>query len=489
MRTLIVVNEPGDWPLNIEGVDVVAARAYLTDPEYSGLKRAMVFNLCRSYRYQSTGYYVSLLAAARDHRRMPGMRVIQGMKSAPVIRQASEDMEALIQRNLKPLQSDHFVLSIYFGRNMAERYNRLARQLFNIFRTPLLRASFGRDAKGHWHLRRVTPMGARDIPDNHRDFVIEAARAYFAHPRFNVSVRRRGRYDLAILHDPQDPMPPSDDRAMKKFVRAARDTGLEPYLVEKEEYGRIAEYDALFIRETTAVQHYTFRFAQRAAAEGLVVIDDPRSILRCTNKVFLAELLARHRVPAPRTVIVSRDTLAQLPGRMDFPLIIKQPDSSFSQGVVKVDNEDELWAQAARLLEASDLILAQEYTPTEFDWRVGVLDRRVLYVCRYFMAPRHWQIIKRDGRGRVTEGEADSIPVADAPHRLVDTALRAANLIGDGLYGVDLKEIRGRFYVIEINDNPSIDAGYEDGVLGDELYREIMRTFVQRIEKAREDRK
>ena len=43
--------------------------------------------------------------------------------------------------------------------------------------------------------------------------------------------------------------------------------------------------------------------------------------------------------------------------------------------------------------------------------------------------------------------------------------MRAAAERGDGLYGVDLKDVDGRAIVIEINDNPSIDAGVEDQVL------------------------
>jgi glutathione synthase/RimK-type ligase-like ATP-grasp enzyme len=61
---------------------------------------------------------------------------------------------------------------------------------------------------------------------------------------------------------------------------------MEPELIEKEDYGRLAEFDALFIRETTGVNHHTYRFARRAEAEGLVVVDDPQSILKCTNKVY-----------------------------------------------------------------------------------------------------------------------------------------------------------------------------------------------------------
>ena len=64
----------------------------------------------------------------------------------------------------------------------------------------------------------------------------------------------------------------------------------------------------------------------------------------------------------------------------------------------------------------------------------------------------------------------------------MQTALKAANLIGDGLYGVDLKQIGTQCYVIEVNDNPSIDAGYEDAVLKTALYRDIMGVFLQRVE-------
>ena len=37
--------------------------------------------------------------------------------------------------------------------------------------------------------------------------------------------------------------------------------------------------------------------------------------------------------------------------------------------------------------------------------------------------------------------------------------------------------------VIEVNDNPNIDAGIEDHVLGDELYERIMRVFVDRLDE------
>ncbi|PJF33648.1 MAG: RimK family alpha-L-glutamate ligase, partial [Phototrophicales bacterium] len=158
------------------------------------------------------------------------------------------------------------------------------------------------------------------------------------------------------------------------FCTIAESHGLRTELVGKTDYGRVAEFDALFIRETTAVNHHTFRFARRASASGVIVIDDPESILRCTNKVFLAELLTRHSLPIPKTVIFSKDNWEQVIDKIGFPFVLKQPDSSFSAGVVKIQDQTSLDAELPRMLDASELLIAQEFVPTEFDWRIGVLD-------------------------------------------------------------------------------------------------------------------
>jgi glutathione synthase/RimK-type ligase-like ATP-grasp enzyme len=64
-------------------------------------------------------------------------------------------------------------------------------------------------------------------------------------------------------------------------------------------------------------------------------------------------------------------------------------------------------------------------------------------------------------------------------------AVRGANLVGRGLYGVDLKQVDDRVVLIEVNCNPNLDAGNEDQVLGEALYREIMGVFARRIAGAR----
>ena len=480
MKILLIVNNPKNWPLDIPDVEVVSARSYLTDPAYSEDRNAKVFNLCRSYSYQSNGYYVSLLAAARGHKPLPDINTIQDLKSQHVIRALSDDISQQIESALKNIASDDFTLSIYFGRNVAKRYDGLSRYLFDLFRAPLLRANFRRQEK--WELDTIRTIAVNDIPESHREFVIEAATDYFSGRKPRVRKRTTPRYDIAVLHNPEEANAPSDAAALKKFQKAAEAIGFDFELITHDEIHRLAEFDALFIRETTAVNHYTFHFAQRAAAEGLVVIDDPDSILKCTNKVYLAELLTRHSVPIPKTMIIHKKNVRHISENLGLPCVLKQPDSSFSMGVIRIEDEEQLEDTVEKLLSKSDLIVAQEFLPTEFDWRVGIIDRRLLYVCRYYMARRHWQIIKHEDGGKISEGQVDTLSVGEAPDEVIKTALKAANLIGDGLYGVDLKQVGNKCYVIEVNDNPNIDAGYEDSVLKDALYREIMGVFLKRIE-------
>jgi glutathione synthase/RimK-type ligase-like ATP-grasp enzyme len=483
MSRLFIVNNPKRWPLKIPGVDVVAARTYLGDTRYSEMRGAKIFNLCRSYRYQSVGYYVSLLAEARGHRPIPSVITLQDLRMQSIVRVASEDLEELIQQSLAHLESSEFTLSIYFGQNIAKRYNRLSKKLFTLFEAPMLQARFTRMKNG-WQLQQIEPIAVNEVPGSHREFLITAAQDYF---RTGPARRKKQmRYDLAILHEPDAQEAPSDNRALRRFARAAESLGMAAELITREDYNRIAEFDALFIRATTSVNHYTYRFSRRAAAEGLAVIDDPDSIVRCTNKVYLAEVLQRYKVPIPKTVIVHRENNAQLAEELTFPCVLKRPDSSFSRGVIRIDTRADFLTACEDMLAKSDLLIAQEFIPTEFDWRVGVLEGNPLYVCKYHMAWKHWQIIKEDSRGRLHAGQVETFAVHDAPAEVIRTALKAARLMGDGLYGVDVKQVGRRPFIMEVNDNPSIDAGYEDRVLGDRLYQIIMRTLLRRIEILKE---
>jgi glutathione synthase/RimK-type ligase-like ATP-grasp enzyme len=501
MNILIVVDEPEDWPLDIPDVRIVTAQTYLADPAFSvdhaagedanragnPMARSLkLFNLCKSCHYQGPGYYVSLLAEARGHKPLPKIGAIEDLQSRHLMRYLVEDLSALMQRLLEPLEMDDFEIAGYFGRTTAKCYDPLSRQLFNLLQVPLLSARLQR-RYGQWSLRSVRAMGASDIPPGDRELAVLAATEYFSGRR-QWSRKHPPRFDLAILHDPDNPEPPSNAKALQKFRKAAEELYMRVEFITRTDIGRLPQFDALFIRDTTFVHHYTYRFSRLAYAERLAVIDEPDSILKCNNKVYLAELLAQHDIQTPKTLLVHKDNIAEILPELGLPCILKQPDSSFSRGVVKVETEADLIPRVYELLAKSALIIAQEWLPTEFDWRVGILDRQVLFVARYYFPAGHWQIIKRDEqRRKLSEGPTEAIPIDQAPDEVIRIALESANLIGDGFYGVDIKQVENRCYVIEVNDNPSVDAGNEDAVIKDGLYREVMSVFLKRVEARKQE--
>ncbi|TWT94001.1 RimK family protein [Stieleria varia] len=484
---IVIVAEPGDdWLGRFDGVQTITPSEFMSTADWTLKRGTRIYNLCRSYSYQSMGYYVSLLAEARGQRPIPDVMTIQDLRGTSAIRLIPPALEELIQKSLRSITKDEFVLSVYFGQNVAEKYDRLCKELYGIFQAPLLRFKFTRRSK--WRLRSASAIALNGVPETHREFVANAASNHFARRSLARVKRQAMRYDMAILHNPDEgELAPSNDVAIKKMIKAAANAGIAAELITRHQAGRLLEFDALFIRETTAVAHHTYRLARRAEAAGMVVIDDPLSILRCTNKVYLAELLQRAKVPIPKTIVVHRWNADKVADELSFPCVLKRPDSAFSKGVVKANDAAELKLRLDEFFDDSELIIAQEYMLTDFDWRIGILDGEALFACKYHMAKGHWQIAKHSDAGVKPQfGRCDTLPVELAPAKAVSAAVKAAGLIGNGFYGVDVKEVDGKFFIIEVNDNPNLDSGVEDDVLKDKLYRIIMESFVRRIEASKQ---
>ncbi|MEH0153888.1 RimK family protein [Limibacter armeniacum] len=483
MRKIIVVDNPKQWKFGIEGVDIIAPKDYLTDNRYSMLKNVRIFNLCKDYSYQSKGYYVSLLAEARGHKPLPDVKNIIDVEARALVRVISDSLYDLIQQKLKKIKSNEFELSVYFGQNVAKQYVQLCRELHKHLQVPLLRAKFVK-SKEEWILQNVRTIALNDIPEDHLPYVEQFAREYFARKRYVMPKEDSSIYDLAILINDKDPSPPSNKEALQKFTNMAAKIGFAVEIIKPQDFNRLSAFDALFIRTTTNVNDETYRFARRAASEGIVVIDSPDAIMKCSNKVYLAELLTVNNIPQPKTMIVHQRNKKDIIPTLGLPCVLKLPDSSFSLGVKKVKTKEELEATLKALFKESDLIIAQEYAYTDFDWRIGVLDGKVIYACRYYMAKGHWQIYNWNSRTKQEkEGDFDCVPAEEVPADILEVSLKACSLIAkDGLFGVDVKEVNGKPIIIEVNDNPSIDAGVEDFLLKDELYLLIMQSLKNKIE-------
>jgi glutathione synthase/RimK-type ligase-like ATP-grasp enzyme len=151
--------------------------------------------------------------------------------------------------------------------------------------------------------------------------------------------------------------------------------------------------------------------------------------------------------------------------------------------VHKVNSLEEFRRITEELFEETDLLLTQKFLPTEFDWRVGILAGEPLFVCQYRMARGHWQTVKHRPDGSASEGGFRAFELEQAPPEVIDIAVRAAKPIGDGFYGVDLKQTATGIVVMEVNDNPNLEHGIEDSVGKDEIWIRLLKWFTDRFEQ------
>lgn len=483
----IIVDSAKDWAPYFSSDQVITFEDYLRqDVPKNG--RTRVINLCRSMRYLSKGYYCSLLAEARNHSVIPSVRTLAALRnqqSFAIIQGSLEDLSATLLKKLSPRSDGKIQLRSFFGETSVKELQPLAKELFDHVPCPVLEIEL--EWQNGWRIDALRPVPLQQLNDEESSAFANALDRFSALIWRKPKLRAASRYDMAILVNPDEKPPPSDEKALKKLERVGEKMGVDVTFIGRRDLRRLSEFDMLFIRETTAIDHHTFDFARRAEAEGVVVMDDAQSIIRCTNKVYMADLFAAKGIPTPRTKLLPRDdpaALAAAVSELGFPLVLKIPDGSFSRGVIRVENQDQLNTSAAELFRQSALLLAQEYLYTDFDWRIGILKGKPLYACKYFMARNHWQIYNHSAR-RFATGKFTTMPTYEAPKQVIATAVKAAGLIGNGIYGVDVKQTGDRVAVIEVNDNPSIESGVEDAFLGDELYRIILEEFIDRVELRR----
>jgi glutathione synthase/RimK-type ligase-like ATP-grasp enzyme len=276
---------------------------------------------------------------------------------------------------------------------------------------------------------------------------------------------------------------PREDKALRNFKTTAHSLGHKFDFMFREHIPQIPKYDAVFIRATTDPLYTAYVVSRTASELGLNVVDDPRSIQVCGNKVHQYELFKRHHIPHIPTVFVTKQDLhhrrlIQIFRELGKPVVIKAPYTSFSRYVEKAACETSFREVAKRFFKKSDILAVQQFMPTSFDWRVGVLNGEILYVCKYMIPKGRWKHgAKRRGKPTFVWGRTVALKRQNAPLVLRDIALEACSIIGNGLYGVDIKEVSSGYVVVEVNDNPSIYAGYED-LRNQDLYQKIIRHLV-----------
>ncbi|MGE5558738.1 MAG: ATP-grasp domain-containing protein [Bacillota bacterium] len=255
--------------------------------------------------------------------------------------------------------------------------------------------------------------------------------------------------------------------ALSNFRLAAFELGHQLDFLFRNELQILDQYDGIFIRALTDPLNATYLISRLAQLKGKRVIDDPRSIRICCDKVNMYWHLMKNNILIPDTCFlnfneVTEENANELFESMGVPLVLKAPNSSFSAYVDKANTADEFIKIGKKFLRRADRIIVQQYMPSNFDWRVITLDGKLLAIAKYVMAENCWRIHEKNGEGKMVYCDVVGVNKREVNPRLLEIALAASDAIGKGLYGVDIKEVDNEYFVIEVNDNPNIDAGFED---------------------------
>ncbi|MCH2455294.1 MAG: RimK-like ATPgrasp N-terminal domain-containing protein, partial [Idiomarina sp.] len=296
----VIIDDMVDWQPYYPSQSLLSASEYLQTTHSNS--RQSILNLCNDLSYLSTGYYVSLLAEARGQKVIPSVATINDVNNFSHYQLLINATDRSLLRYLQ--QSDKKSLSLLICLGMCEEkaLTNFARQIFERYPCPILRVQL--EFNGRWHISALQAGALNQLDDNEQSFFGNALDQFSKRVWRKARSRKELRFDLAILHNPDEAIPTSDKRALSQFIKAAKEADIDAELITADDFNRLLEFDALFIRETTRINHYTYHFAKKAEANGMVVIDHPDAIVQCANKVFLKELLDKHKVATPKTKLL-----------------------------------------------------------------------------------------------------------------------------------------------------------------------------------------
>lgn len=284
---------------------------------------------------------------------------------------------------------------------------------------------------------------------------------------------------LAVLVDPNEAYPPSNHKSLDYLIAIAKDMKIKTTLVTKTDLRTLKDYSALFIRTLTNIDNYTYQWALLAEYLKLNTVDTTKGISLGSDKHLQFELCRFKKIRIPETQIIYHfDEIQTIEKqlKLKFPVVLKITNGYFSNGVYKLFHIGALKSKLEQLFSKKGCysVILQEYLYTEYDWRIGILNNKPLYACKYYMAQNHWQIYKYKGKQIIDEGIFETLPINKIPKKVLECAQQVASVLDDGLYGIDIKLVNNKAYLIEVNDNPDINFGVEDLVEKDSIYKKIL---------------
>ncbi len=166
------------------------------------------------------------------------------------------------------------------------------------------------------------------------------------------------------------------------------------------------------------------------------------------NKGLMGWLFKKNNLLTPEFAVVDNvETALKLAEKLGYPVVVKPVAGTGGKNVMKFDNEEELKNKMENLINKKDNVwIVQEYIEKPGrDIRIVVVGGEISIA--YYRIGKSWVTNVHQGATRRK---------FDGDKEVLETAIKAAETVGEGIIGVDIAEGKEGYYILELNMKPGI---------------------------------
>jgi len=216
---------------------------------------------------------------------------------------------------------------------------------------------------------------------------------------------------------------------------------------------RLSHYDAVIPRIGASITYFGTAVVRQFEQMGTFCLNSSRGIATSRDKLLALQILSRHDIGIPPTSFVRdrKDVLAAIERVGGAPVIIKVLEGTQGVGVILADTLKVAEAIVETLQSAKQNVLLQKFVSESKgrDVRAFVVGERVVAAMRRVAQGHEFRSnVHRGGRTEAVQLEKE----------YERTAIRAAQILGLRVAGVDMLEGEDGPQVMEVNSSPGLEG-------------------------------
>jgi len=215
----------------------------------------------------------------------------------------------------------------------------------------------------------------------------------------------------------------------------------------------LSEYDAVLPRVGASITYYGTAVVRQFQEMDVFCANTAHGIINSRDKLRSLQILSRHHIGIPRTTFVrdKRDVLPAIERVGGAPVIIKLLEGTQGIGVLLAETVQAAASIIELLQSQKQNVLIQKFVAESKgkDVRAFVVGDRVVAAMRRVAQGQEFRSNVHRG------GVAETI---DLPEEYAETAVKAAQILGLRVAGVDILESKDGPQIMEVNSSPGLEG-------------------------------